>query len=133
MSTAADAFAFKRAEVIKAGKASNDVEAGFYVAKHYPAIYETYRKASLPSAAQVAKTAPLDYSQRQALSKQSDFPLTVPPPTVGYRDFTAMVDAMLKQHPGMAEDAARVAVMAQDGGREAFERHRQEQLFGPRS
>ena len=116
-------------KMVESGEVKDGAEAYTLLHKRHPDLVQRAAQERAPRPPPVRKAPPLDYSQRQALAKQ-DFPLTVPAATSGYADFLAMVDAMLRQHPGMAEDAARVAVMAQDGGRQAFERHRQQLLFG---
>ena len=111
---AADALAVLNAEAATVEKAHptwSRRQVQDAVAKSHPDVYETYR---------------------YALTKQ-DFPLTVPAPTTGYRDFTAMVEAYMQQHPGVSDDGARRAIMELEGGRAAYERHRQEMIFGRRS
>jgi hypothetical protein len=117
-------------QMVEDGTARDNGEAYALLCKSHPALVERYKQERQQARPQ--SRPPLDYSQRQALSKQQDYGPTVPPPTSGYADFVSMVDALMRQHPGMSEGQAKLAVMQQNGGREAFERHRQQQLFGRR-
>jgi hypothetical protein len=117
-------------KMVEDGTAKDGGDAYVQLHQRYPDLVERY-KQERQQRRPVRKAPPLDYSQRlAALAKQEPFPLTVPAPTSGYADYTAMVDAYMRQHPGVSKGAAERAVMELDGGRQAFERHRQEMIFG---
>jgi hypothetical protein len=115
----------------ESGQAKSGAEAYTKLCKSRPDLVERY-KQELQQHRPVRKAPPLDYSERQRLSKQEPFPLTVPAPKSPLVTWEVMVANMMAQNPGMSLDAAARSVLNHDGGAEAYERYRQEQLFGRR-
>lgn len=137
MPTAIDEGMTIMKQMLEDGSAKDGGEAYTLLHKRYPAVV---KRAEQERAAQeraqrpapVRKAPPLDYAQRQALLAKQDFPLTVPPPVSPLETWESRVERMLADNPGMSLDAAARSVMQQDGGAEAYERYRQQQLFGRR-
>jgi hypothetical protein len=138
------AYSLLRAEadsLFETGQACDLMDAMSQAVQNHKDWYETYCRehlAQVPPAVQ-KRAEPMDYSQRKSLKKQQPaprpaherpFPLTVPQPTSPLETWEVMVANMLAANPGMSADAAGRAVKNQDGGAAAWERYRQQQLFG---
>jgi hypothetical protein len=118
-------------QMLEDGTATDGGDAYVQLHQRYPDLVERY-KQELKQRRPVRKAPPLDYAQRQALSKQEPFPLTIPPAKSPLETWEVMVANMMAQNPGMSLDAAARSVIQQTGGAEAWERYRQQQLFGRR-
>ena len=103
-------------EIQQLAKSTTDVAALEQVCHARPDLWARHRQDVLQGGGGVAVAKTVQH-------------LTVPAPTQGYRDFTAMVDAMMRANPGMSAGQARDAVVRSEGGAEAWARHRQEHLF----
>jgi hypothetical protein len=117
---------------VEDGTATNGADAYTQLCKSRPDLVERYTQECQQTSRPVRKAPPLDYAQRQAMSKQTDFPLTVPPARTPLETWEVMVTTMMRDNPGMSLDAAARAVFTQAGGAAAYERYRQEMIFGRR-
>lgn len=132
MPTAAEEGIALMEKMVQDGTAKDRGEAYVKLCKQHPQLLARYREEERQRQPVTKQgVPPLDYATRQALRKQ-EFPLTTPPARSPLDTWEVMVANMLAKHPGMSYDAAGRAVMTQDGGAYAYERYRQQQLFGRR-
>jgi hypothetical protein len=106
-------------EIQQLAKSTTDVAALEQVCHARPDLWARHRQDVLQGGGGVAVAKAVER-------------LTVPPPTEGQMTFEAMVEAMMRANPGMSAGSARDAVVRSEGGAAAWERHRQEHLFGRR-
>ena len=125
--TAAEELVRLANAAVAAGEFTSVREAAPTIQKRHAAVYKRYRQERQQPVP--ATAPPLDYSQRQALHKQGLTP-TVPPPRSPQEEWLGMIERILEANPGMSYDAASWAAYQQDGGKQAKERYRQQQLFG---